>query len=355
MGLIDFNNSINKQIEKQNQLIADLKKKSPSDRFHYPTKPGNADQLNHLLPFSWKGIQFPVTNVVIDGTRDLAQHKYPNRDGARVEDMGRNPLIIKATGIFVNTIEPAANEKWPAGGLYPQVYGQLLSLYLDPTEGPKTGTLVHPNIGNINCKLQSMVSSMDATFRGGELVNFVWVETINDDKIDQTLDSLKSQLANATATASQLDNSINGLTNPDPKTLFPFLTPQAPGLLDSMNQIKAIIDTSSLIAQSGLGTVNSIIYKCNQITNSIQRANDTALAVINGLTFQLRAQLIELRKSLLVQTERTVGIFAVRIPMTLNAFAQQSGSDINDLMKLNPGLLKSPTIPAGVVIRFYKK
>src|SRR5271169_1695717 len=125
MGLINFDGSINDTISQRNQQLQDLQATNGT-RFKYPANPIDPDKLSSTLPFTWKGKSYPILDFHVDITRDLVQHKYPNVDSARVEDMGRNPMVLKATLIFVNTVSPGPQENWSAGNLYPQAYAQFL-------------------------------------------------------------------------------------------------------------------------------------------------------------------------------------------------------------------------------------
>src|SRR3989304_9027739 len=104
MGLINFGHNYKEQIEKARKRDKALEE--ASDRFKYPTSPNFSDMIGSLLPIRWDDIYFPVSDFSTDVNQTVIEHRYPNRDSARLEAMVREPLTIKATAVFVNTFVP---------------------------------------------------------------------------------------------------------------------------------------------------------------------------------------------------------------------------------------------------------
>jgi hypothetical protein len=347
MAFINFNPGPSQTINQFNDLVAELQKQE--DRFKYPKGAiGSKDELNKLLAFCWKGIYFPTINISTDVTRDVVEHKYPNRDSARLEDTGRNPIIVKAQCVFVNTINPGIGDGWKKGTLYPDVYRKFLLTSFENT----TGILTHPFIGNIQCKLLSISSNIDSKFRGGEIVNATWKETIFSENIDDTLQSIKSSLNEASQSAQYIDDSFAKL-KPDPKKLG-LQGAQKDSLVDTLNKIKAAIDTGTTFSQSVLASFDKINYQCNSIIAAIKRQNDVFLSVLNSNVYKLKSCNQDLKKETLTNNKNAIGIYLPTTPMTWSSLSKLLNNTIEELAKLNASMIKKPTV-SNITVYYYKK
>src|ERR1700722_318099 len=124
------------------------------------------DLFAKLLEYKWKGVSFPVEDTELEIRQDLVIHRYADRNGAYVEGTGRHPPQTPARIPFLNTIYPAASESWPPGALYPQQFRLFLQACLDPT----SGTLQHPELGALNCKVDVARSTWSGKVRSGVIV-----------------------------------------------------------------------------------------------------------------------------------------------------------------------------------------
>ncbi len=95
---------------------------------------------NGLLPATFRGVPFVVTNDELSGGRRLAVHQYPGREEPWAEDMGRAARKYRFRG-FVAT----GTVRTP--GLPVQVQRLLLIAAL---EKKGSGTLTHPTLGILN-------------------------------------------------------------------------------------------------------------------------------------------------------------------------------------------------------------
>lgn len=85
-----------------------------------------------LQDASFRGIRFDVLRVHDAVSRDLAEHEYPYRDGAEVEDLGRKARRMTLSAIF-----------WGAD------YDTRLKRFLNALDGTGTGELIHPVFGSV--------------------------------------------------------------------------------------------------------------------------------------------------------------------------------------------------------------
>ena len=277
MGLINLGHNYKADVEKARKRDKSLEEQL--DRFKYP-KPSDdvSDMVIQLLPIRWDGIYFPVSELTTDVSQSVAEHKYPNRDSARLEAMGRDPLVIKCKAIFVNTIVPGPADNWKQGNLYPYTYNQLL---LSSFSGD-TKILNHPVIGEINCKMLSFNPTIDARFRGGEVVSITWKETIVGD-IDSTLQSLENRVASAKDNASKLDNMMPDLV-PSPADLA--IPEYKDSLLDLVNKLEQYAAFPAKFAGQVIGTIDSLEGRCQTIINKIKSNYKNTWGQANQLAYK---------------------------------------------------------------------
>lgn len=318
-------------------------KPNTSSNLNTPRPKLSPDSLAQLRSFSWRGIEFPVINVTVNMGQDLAIHKYPDLDAARVENTGRDPMIIACTAVFNNSIFPGQNEHWQPGRLYPYVYQDVFNACMDRT----TGILQHPLIGNITCKVMHCNSKMDANRRGGEDLDIQWIETIDNDDILTNISS-DSAISAGNVAAYNLDITYG----PD-AALFPQL-PEFPRSFSSIiGDIRGIIDTTTLVAKNGIGQIQSLEFQVNTLIESVNRINDIKLSKTKSNAYQLKALLPAIKGQVLVKSTKPTGIFVNTQPTTLADLSIQLANSVSDLMNLNPNKIALPIIKSNSQIRYY--
>jgi len=239
------------------------------------------DSFDNLLPMKWRSLSFPISRAPIQDTQDLAVHKYPGVDGARVEAMGRNPRVITATCLFINGLIPNQYESWNSADLYPNTYNKFMEL-MASTE---TGTLQHPVFGNIICKPVAVNPNLDAQIRSGEVVEAQWIETL-DKTFEEVLSGnnlLLNLLDKSLNIASALDTKLNQLT-PDPATLGVKFTDKS--FFSMLSELQAFPDQANVFLMKKLAFIKSINYQIQSMLNSINNLVNTTATLLNPQTYQ---------------------------------------------------------------------
>jgi len=347
MGLLSFDKSAYLEKQKEKEELFKTLRRLDKTRFLYPPKEVDNDELSKLLSISWQNISFPITNITSNISHDIAQHKYPNRDGARVESMGRNPVIFSCTAVFANTITPGVNENWKKGDLYPNIY----RIILEESLKSKTGILVHPFLGQITAKIISFKSNINSKFRGGELVDISFIETISE---TQALDT-DSLVSKADAAAAFIDNSLLDL-DPSPEELG--IPEYERSFTDLLRDVKATIDQTELFFRDANSSYDEIKYRCNEIKESAVRLNDSKNAAIKQTAENLRDLTTAMRHDNIVETVKSdVSSVIISDAQTLSEFSISTGNTLVELMTLNGAghVLDEPVIPEGTELNFYDK
>lgn len=291
--------------------------------------------------------------------QDLVQHKFWGQDGASIEGTGRAPLVFTATIPFRNGIVPGKNERW--GILYPEEYRKFV--VAGSERG--TGTLTHPEFGEVKCRLERCETEWSAERRDGCDVEATWVE----DRIDE-LDSVNlhdaSPVQQADLAALDLDAQLTSLT---PK---PELPEYKSDFGDFMRGVTAISDQATLLQTKAGGKIDQIAFRAGQLGNSLQKLQTRTAQTVRELlhpdqslagrvamswpmrqsTERLKSATRDLRKTILASGKPIV-FYRVPKDTTLAAIAIDTGAPLSDLMRLNPSALRSASVPEGSLIRHY--
>ena len=118
-----------------------------------------------LLPASFRGVPFAVTNTDFLGGRRLAIHQYPGRETSWPEDMGKAVRRLRLRGFVV-----ADDRKILAGDV-----GSQREALIAAFEKPGPGALVHPTLGALSVKVErgSVSEELDAERRSTVEIEFI--------------------------------------------------------------------------------------------------------------------------------------------------------------------------------------
>jgi len=295
--------------------------------------------FEQLLEFKWRHVSFPVSRFSTAIHQDHVQHKWPDRDGAHVEGTGRAPTQIRATALFRNGIAPGKAEKW--GVLYPTGFREFLVACADRT----SGTLQHPELGNITCKVETCDVQWDSGRRDGVDVDVSWIES--NDTTQDLAEALAqtSPIATTLQFAADLDEQIIQI-NPALKSTT------EPSFLDSVRELQGVFDQATLLAKKTVGQIDRVLYRIDSLQSSILGIKDaTTWPAIQSIE-RLRASLFGVKKTLLVAT-KDIRFYIARDNTTFSMLATTLQAKVQDLINLNPSLTNSVSIPRGTPVRYY--
>jgi hypothetical protein len=300
------------------------------------------DDLQRLLPFSWRGISFPVSNVGLDFSHDLPVHKSPDVDGGTPEATGRNPLVVTAKAILRNGVYPGPSEKWQAGTLYPGVFRALIAACADRT----TGDLVHPSLGTLKAKCQSLRSTLSATARDGEDLDLAWV--ICNDETDPLTQA--APVASMSSAAKSLDKTL-AQVELEQRLKAGDLTPDAGSFSDLVDSITAVSDTAGLVIAQNTAKITRVFGAIDQVRSSLSRVVSTSRADALIAAQRLESAVQDVRTTLL--TTKVVRTYVTTQTMTLSALTVILRAQITDLIRLNPDQVREPVVEERTPIRYY--
>ncbi len=100
---------------------------------------------------SWAGIHIEVTNSSITHGRALVTHTFPRRDGADLEDMGREPRVISLDFLFIDhrfTSEGNWRDRFLA--------------FEQAVQDGKASALIHPYVGAMGARVSNFTHTANA-------------------------------------------------------------------------------------------------------------------------------------------------------------------------------------------------
>lgn len=294
-----------------------------------------ADVLSQLLEASWRGIGVPTVMVGADGSHNIVLHKRVDRNGARVENTGRNSGVYTFKVPFVNTITPGPLETW-AQPLFPGVYVRFLTALEDRSTGP----FVHPIHGQRKCKAADWKEVLDPDFRGGVVLQVQLIETVDDGDAVAIADT--AVLSVAAAAAFTLDAGIATL-HPPPDTGLP----AGMTIVGFIKSLGAIADQVDLARQQILGKIDALINAL-----SVLKQKFIGDGGFSDATERLISAL-HAYKAEGLRADKATSVYIVPALSSLPAVARKLKNDVGDMLKLNPGLAASPFIPAQTPVVYY--
>jgi len=311
------------------------------------------DLFGQLREFSWKGVSFPTTRHTFTLRQDLVIHRFADRNGAYVEGTGRPPVQVRATIPFLNYIYAAPQETWSPGALYPYQFRLFLQRCLDGT----SGILQHPELGDINCKVDLSETTWDGKVQGGVWVEATWLESDDTqaDQIGQDL-SAASPVSQFEATADDIDANIATLAaavsaqqNPLPPLEFTFS--------DLVSLVVGVIDIPTILDKQAQGMAQNILYEASRVQDAL--AMSPVIGPLSWPIFQAAERLKDSAYQVLAQPTAVAGrsilTATVQKPCTLSqAMLIVGAANIEEFIALNAPLVASPVIPAGTQVQYYQ-
>ncbi len=298
-----------------------------------------------LLELTWKDVSLPYVRLQTRLRQDLAIHKLTDRDGAIIEGTGRAPLETTARLPLINGLTPSANEHWQKP-LYPFTWRKLFEVCADKS----TGTLQHPELGALTCKLETMDTVWDGNVQGGVWVDIAWLET--DDTGDQVGQALGTQSPLAKLAAFANDLGV-ALTSVDP-SIFPQPYEPPTSFQDLTTQVQAVFNIPTLLSKQYQGQIANIVWDCQNVIASAKQASQASSLnwplLLSGYGMVSAAYDVAATQ---LNSGKPIGTYTIQKDMTLAQVANTIPAPVDQIMQLNPGYAGLTIIPAGSVVRYY--
>lgn len=290
-----------------------------------------------LVRTQWRGIAFPCSDLQTEFTQDLARHKSPDKDGEFIEATGRGARLVTGKAHFRNGISlGAAYSNVP---LFPDTFKQFEAACANR----KTGELLHPLHGRMQCKVVSFKESLTAQMRDGVDVDVQWIETTETDDTQSSL----SPMSQALYSAEQVDASLTVLR----AKLARLNLPDSYSFFDAVRSIQAASSSLVLLQKKSLNSFRNIIQNLKEVHSAIVQTKDVALSPLRLNVDRCIASCFELERTLLV-TKVTQTYYVPRA-VTIGGLSARLQVTVSDLIRLNPTLANFTIIPKNTPVLYY--
>ncbi len=298
--------------------------------------------FEQLLELKWRGIGIPCSSIRLTLDHNLVFHKYYGVDGVNIEDTGLDGMKIDANIPLYNGMAAAPTESWGSTRPFPELTLKLVAALRDKS----TGELQHPLLGPLDAKVQTFTLPLEAEKREGTDITATWVE------YTPLLDTGESErykggpIAAAQWAAVSLDTSLADLRDKIPDL------PQEAETFDSMmNKIAGAMDRVSVSAQLLANKPAQLMARVNRVQQSAERVRDATLWPVIDSCERLRDALH--RAVAGSSSARKTKIYVTPAATTLVMVANTLKASIDDLTKLNRGLLGQAELSQGTAVRYF--
>ena len=300
--------------------------------------------------FSYKAkfgeVDLNLTSTSCSHGHALAQHRQPNRNGARLESMGRNPLEIQLSFIFFDSGNefldtdgnPSTNPERDASFQFAK-FNEMLQ-----TNTPRT--LVHPYLGSLRGRISDF--SHDASAQSSAITcQATFIEEIDEKKIvdpDSAISATGSQAAQSRTLSVDDILAENGLTST--------VTGEAREVLVQWESDPTI---SARRVQLEMTTLNN---KLSAELITIQSRSDLSQFPIVKAYTNLQHTITEAAMTYTAKQPKVIDL-TVHGPAPLRLIAasfygaREANERFLEIIDLNPNLRQVGMVPRGTLLKVY--
>lgn len=300
------------------------------------------DMLRRLEVASWRLIEFPITSRDYGFQQGQARHRFIFRDDEIVESIGRENPTYRYTIPFR---EDLARGRWQ--NLFTVVYPQFLEACQDRSRG----VLSDPIHSSIKAKCVSLREVMDiAGRRDGIDVEAEFIYAPEQSDLPPDLTHSIDTVQGAEGMAGALDREIDvihwqGEPPPEPtKDPFSFIASIGDQVEGAQNKITAKLHDAA--------------FRAEKAAAAIDKLKNPRLAPVRQAARRVQAAAVGLLESGLQNGKRGARVMrTLRVPFatTVLALAAKLGVSTAELLRMNPGLSRSPRVEAGTLVTYYTR
>lgn len=294
------------------------------------------DVLAQLRRGSWRELEFPVSGRDFGFQHEQVEHRYLFVDVQLVESIGRKNPTYRYTIPFREDIA-----KGPWENLFTTVYPQFLAACQDRSRG----TLIDPVHGAVTAKCVALRELLTVTRRDGIDVEAEFIYAPAEADIATPIGADLRGIDGARNMAGALDKQV---------AKIPFEQ------RDSPRPTNSPLDAGSAVLgqiEAGVNRVDAAIadtaFRVEKTTAQIDRLKDPANQPVLAQARRLRGALLDLEERVDPIGARPLRRLTTSVDQTISAVAAKLGMTIQELVRLNPVLARTPLIRAGTPLRVY--
>lgn len=286
--------------------------------------------IRELPKLTWRGLFAPCEAAPVDGAHAQVERKAYGADAAWHDHAGREPYTMNVKLHFINTMFDGII--W-----FPNKWND----WRKALEDGSPGKLRHPLLGEMDAVVNKWNQSLDSKQTAGISVDVTFTETL----LDVTkANALKAPAVDVKALTKQVlvDAGNLGINFPSGRL--------DGSLFDAVDSFLGNI-TSAEMTITGLG--NQIVGGIEDMISRVEMVADPASApAYDNLVFLWSALTDKIRDAEKVAARSTATVL-LGSDTTFDAVSTERGNSVEELMGLNPGLVRFRVIPKGSALVFY--
>lgn len=290
------------------------------------------DVLKLLPPPSWRGVKYPCSERKVGFRNEGAIHTIQYRDGDFVEMTGAHGLTFAYTFPMRESIAKGPYKKLFEVGL-PQLFRDALNR--------EAGDLFDPIYGLFRCVPQVFDDTTDVTKRCGTDVRVEFLYSPEFTEEDPALRDL-SGVAGISTEAGALDEAVaraNWAQEPTPEPT-----------VDALQAIDGVMSQGLAQIGKASASLDDLAFKLEKIEATCEKVEDPANWGIRDSARRLREATIRTNRRLTESPGQKLRRVTVRSVRLLGDLAREVGMTLEELIKLNPTLVRLPYVPAGTLV-----
>lgn len=291
------------------------------------------DVFSKLPPFIWRGQQYPITSREVSFTHEGVRHKFQFRDGEAVEQTGAQALTFSYTIPMRQGI---------AKGPYKNLYTKGLPGLFADCYNRDRDTLFDPVYGNFLCVPTSYRDVADPTKRDGVDVSVEFVRSFSSDDLDALPDT--PTVFGVISEAGALEQALKS------GAAFKDLVSGPGGTTDFLSALAGAGAALQQNANKIRGGLEALAFKADKLDKQIDALENPQLWGVQDSARKLRESALRLKAHGDNPGQRLVTV-TQKYAKTLNAVAAEAHMTLEQLLKLNPGIARSPMVTPGTVLK----
>ena len=277
----------------------------------------------------------------------MEQHRFIFRDEQLIESLGLTNPTYRYTIPFRENIV-----RGPWKNLFTVVYPKFLEACLDRTKG----MLDDPIHGPVQCKVASLQETAEPNKRDGIDVEVNIITAPDEDFSRTELGTQLSSVQGAQGLQGALDAQAAELDADTKKQLADLNKDVAVGRVNPLDFATGAINQVEVLGNQIAAGFGDLAFRMNRLDDSLGRLGKPQLAAMRSNARALELAALDLQKTALTGNaarNRIVRIFEVPSTIGKMALASSLGMSVTDLIKLNPSIARSPSVPTGSQVAYF--
>lgn len=293
----------------------------------------STDILFQLQRAQWRGIEFPIVSRDYGFQQEHGETRFLFKDVSLIESLGKKNPTWRYTIPFREDIA-----RGPWKNLYTVVYPKFLAACEDRTRD----LLIDPVHGGKPAKCVSLRETLTAGRRDGIDVEVEFIHSPPEEP-EQAVRVAKT-IQGAIGQAGALDQAVKNI-NRD-RQLPPPEAKNSP-----LDALSSVTDQISIGVNKVTAAFADAAFRVEKSVNSLENLKDTSVAPTILQAKRLQFAILDLEEKNDPTGTRPLRKLTLGADYTVAALSMRLGMTIQELVRLNPFLARTPLVKAGTELR----